>query len=103
VVGIVGQPWVIAEASSVRLQKQHTVVHDAKERLSWASRLTATWHVSRAARSLEGRAKHVSICATTLSSKKRLTAGHLLVLLLLRDILGKIRRLLALEGKGLLL
>ena len=91
VVGFAEQPLVIAGANSVRLLKQRKVGHDAKERLTWALRPTVTWLVSMAARRLS-EAKHVSTWVITLSFKKRLTAGHVLVLLLLRAILSIIRR-----------
>lgn len=93
---------MIAEASPVRLPKQHMVEHDAKERLPWALRPTVTWPVDMTARRLN-EAKHVSTCATTLSFEERLTASHVLVLLLLRAIMSKIWRWLALERKWLLL
>ena len=48
-VGIAGLPWVIAEASLVRLQEQCMVRHDVKEMRSWTLRPTATWTVDRAA------------------------------------------------------
>jgi hypothetical protein len=100
---IVEQPWAIAGASSVKLKKQHTVGQDAKERLSWASRPTGTWHVNSLVHSLSGEARRVSACSTTLVFMEQLTARHLLVLLLLRDILGKVRQRLALVWEGLLL
>ena len=103
VIAFAEQPWVIAGVNPVRLPKQQMVEHDAKGMLSWALRPTVTWPVNMAARRLS-EAKQVSTCATTLSFKKRLTAGHgLVLLLLLQAILSKIRRWLGLEREGLLL
>lgn len=48
-------------------------------------------------------ADHVSTCATTLPSFQRLTTRQLRILLLLRDIMGKARPRLGLDGKGWLL